>query len=107
MKSRHTTVGTGPGPQPASGGLPKVITLEEATRLANMSAESLWQDIRAGKFSFTLVSGRSDTGVLLDTDDLIRAGILQDEPARPTPAQLPVRPPSVPILPPVARTPNG
>jgi Right handed beta helix region len=83
------------------------MTLEEASRLTKTSSEVLWRHIRAGKITFTLISGRSDAGVLLDTDDLIRAGIMQGEPARPVLMEQPVRPASVRVPPMVTRKPKG
>lgn len=77
MKPRQTTASLGSRLDPPTTHLPTVMTFEEAARLANASPQALWEAIRAGKISFTLVSGRGDAGILLNRDDLIRVGLLK------------------------------
>lgn len=68
--------------------LPPVMTLQEAALRTGTSPEVLMQQVRAGRIPFTLVSGRSDDGnsVLLHTEDLVRGGMLEWQPAGPTSA---------------------
>jgi hypothetical protein len=99
MDVQQTTAGSGSVPLPIPSPLPEILTLQEAARLTQTSPENLRREIRAGRIPFTLMSGRSDSGVLLNTDDLIRVGLLRQPAGLPAAPIRMGRPPAPALLP--------
>jgi len=79
MKLRDRPTGTGSqSPRETFERRSETLTLLEAAALTKTDPDALWQRIRSGGIPFTLVSARRDRGtsVLVDTEDLVRAGLL-------------------------------